>query len=232
MISLPAQSLHELRGEAIPVLDHGSVTLLDWMGDDRAIVDAARTCTGSGRDGTALIAYLWRHGHTSPFETCEIKILAQMPIFVARQWVRHRTASINEVSARYSELPGDFYIPDQFKAQDTRNRQGSAEPIDPELNEQFRAELIEHCGRADALYRRMLAAGVSRELARLPLPLNVYTKWVWKIDLRNLLHFLDVRCDAHAQTEIRAYADVLAAIVRIWCPVTYAAWREGLGNDR
>jgi thymidylate synthase (FAD) len=225
-----ARTLEELRGAAIPVLDHGYVIVLDWMGSDQAIADAARTCTGSGRDGTDLIRYLWRHQHTSPFEMCELKILAKMPIFVARQWVRHRTASINEVSARYSELPGEFYIPAQFKVQDTKNRQGSADPLDEELNAQLRAELVEHCERAEALYQRMLVAGVARELARLGLPLNTYTSWVWKIDLKNLLHFLTLRCDAHAQAEIRAYADTLAEIVRLWCPVTYNAWKESLSR--
>jgi thymidylate synthase (FAD) len=228
-VGLIAASMAELRGVEIPVLDHGSVVVLDWIGDDAAIVQAARTCTGSGRDGTGLINYLRRHRHTSPFEMCELKILVKLPIFVARQWVRHRTASINEVSARYSVLPGEFYVPEGFKSQDTKNRQGSADPLPADLNAALRAELIQHCARAETLYQRMLDAGVSRELARLCLPLNTYTSWVWKCDLHNLLHFLTLRCDQHAQAEIRAYADVIAEIVRLWVPVTYAAWRGSHG---
>ena len=221
----------DLIGRRYPVLDHGFLEVIDLMGSDVDICAAARISTGSKarspEDDTKLITYLWRHKHTSPFEMCELKVHLKLPIFVARQLVRHRTASLNEYSGRYSEMRPEFYIPAVFKSQDTKNRQGSAEPLPSDLSETLRTELM-GCAAAFSQYQRMLAAGCSKELARIVLPLNTYTEWVWKIDLHNLLHFLTLRCDPYAQGEIRAYADTLAAIVRDWCPLTHAAWAASL----
>ena len=221
--------LDAILGEQMPVLDHGFVRAVDYMGNDAAIVQAARVSYGDGtktlREDEGLIRYLWRNKHTSPFEMCEIKLHCKMPIFVARQWVRHRTASINEVSARYSVLSEEFYVPEQFKTQDTKNRQGSAGDLDRALNTRMREELAARCRDAYREYEFALSNGVSRELARMVLPVNFYTEWYWKIDLHNLLHFLTLRCDAHAQAEIRAYADVIAEIVKLWVPTVHVAWK-------
>lgn len=216
-------------GKEIRVLDHGFIRLIDYMGDDAAIVQAARVSYGAGtktvREDAKLIHYLWQHRHTSPFEMCEIKLHCKMPIFVARQWVRHRTASINEYSARYSVLDAEFYVPEQFKAQDTKNRQGSAEAFVGIKNSDMQDDLRYHCLASYKKYEALLDQGVSRELARMVLPVNFYTQWYWKIDLHNLLHFLTLRCDEHAQWEIRQYANVIADIVADWVPVTHAAWK-------
>jgi len=222
-------ALDAVLGEARPVLDYGFVRVIDYMGNDAAIVQAARVSYGDGtktlREDEGLIRYLYRNRHTSPFEMCEIKLHCKMPIFVARQWVRHRTASINEVSARYSVLSEEFYVPEQFKAQDTKNRQGSAEALGESDNVLMQDWTMESSQACYDLYTRMLDKGSSRELARMVLPVNFYTEWYWKIDLHNLLHFLTLRCDAHAQAEIRAYADVIAEIVKLWVPTVHAAWK-------
>lgn len=217
--------------DPIPVLDHGFVRVVDLMGDDSAIVQAARVSYGAGtktlREDAKLIRYLWDHGHTSPFEMVELKLHIKAPIFVARQWVRHRTASWNEVSGRYSEMDEDYYLPepDQIRAQSTTNRQGRGEALNHESAHNARIVMKNQCEDALLDYRALLARGVARELARIVLPVAFYTQWYWKIDGNNLLKFLTQRCDEHAQYEIRAYANVIAEIVREWLPATYAAWK-------
>jgi len=224
-----------------PVLDHGHVRLLDTMGSDREIVQAARLSYDSERPASedrALIRYLMRSGHTSPFEMAEIKIEAKMPIFVARQWVRHRTASINEVSSRYTELPGEFYIPDaaDLQPQSASNKQGREGSLSEQQASDFQHRIRRSAQVADADYRALLGApmdqgdngapGIARELARMVLPLNTYTRWVWKIDVNNLLKFLALRLDAHAQKEIRVYAEAIAKIVKWWLPLTWEAFED------
>ena len=224
------------------VLDHGFVRVIDYMGDDNAVVQAARVSYGTGtkkvREDQGLINYLMRHRHTTPFEMCEIKYHVKLPIFVARQWIRHRTANVNEYSARYSVLDHEFYVPepDILAAQSAGNRQGRAENLPPRAAEQVRAEITEECDRAYGLYRRLLneiddgeiidpeRQGLARELARMVLPVNYYTQWYWKVGLHNLLHFLSLRADAHAQYEIRAYADALCEVVEKWVPLVWEAF--------
>ena len=215
---------------AIKVLDHGFVKMVDCMGGDLSIVQAARISYGAGtktaREDAGLINYLMRNDHTSPFEMVEFKFHIKMPIFVARQWVRHRTASINEVSARYSVLPNEFYIPNisNICAQSKTNKQGSADPL-PETKALAIQELITVNSATNySYYEELLALGLSRELARMVLPLNIYTEWYWKANLHNTLHFLKLRLDSHAQYEIRAYAIVLAGMLEQSCPVTYKAF--------
>jgi thymidylate synthase (FAD) len=212
------------------VLDHGFVQLLDVMGDDEAIEEAARVSYQAGTrkvsDRRGLIRYLGRHRHTTPVEMVEMKIRVKLPIFVERQWIRHRTASTNEMSARYSELPEEFYVPvaEQVCHQDRTNKQGRAEPLDEVAAESFRQILISDSGETFDSYRTSLASGVARETARIGLPLGTYTEKVWKIDAHNLLHFLSLRLDPHAQWEIRQYAEAIAAIVREWLPLTWEAF--------
>lgn len=214
-----------------PVLDHGFVRVIDAMGSDMAIVQAARVSYGDGtktvRENKKLIAYLMRNEHLSPFEMAEIKVHVKAPIFVARQWVRHRTASWNEVSARYSEMPEEFYVPSTaaVAAQSTNNKQGRGEPLDHEAALAAASDIRNASGTAYAYYESLLRMGVARELARMVLPVNLYTEWYWKTDLRNLLHFIKLRTDEHAQYEIREYAKVLEKIVELWVPWTHAAFR-------
>jgi thymidylate synthase (FAD) len=214
------------------VLDHGFVKLIDKMGDDAAIVQAARVSYGSGTktfsEDAALIRYLFSHKHTTPFEMCEIKLLCKMPIFVARQWVRHRTASINEYSARYSVVKEDFYVPsvEQLCKQSLVNKQGRGERISEDSAEILRASIIHTSLKAYQLYESMIGDGVARETARMVLPINFYTEWYWKIDLHNLLGFLRLRMDAHAQYEIRVYADAIAEITKEWVPQTWGAFYD------
>jgi len=221
--------LHKFH-EPIPVLDHGFVRLVDVMGDDRAIVQAARVSfDGKGRsDDRALIRYLVRHGHTSPLEHAVIKLEMKLPIFVARQLVRHRTQSINEVSARYTELPGERYVPsrDQLRAQSTANRQGRGELLDELVAEEWTRQAVEVGGRVDDLYRAGLDAGLSRELARTVLPVSTYTRWVSTMNAHNLLHLLRLRLDEHAQWEVRQYAEAIARIVADWLPLTWEAFTD------
>ena len=197
----------------LPVLDHGFVRLVDVMGDDAAIVQAARASYGKGtktqREDRELIRYLLRNRHTSPFEMVEIKLHVKLPIFVERQWIRHRTASVNEVSGRYSELPEEFYLPDAASIckQATDNKQGRGEPLTPEEAAHIRSNM-NAMGRDEFKhYRFTLSQGVSRELARINLPLSTYTEKYWKVDGHNLFHFLQLRMDHHAQWEIRQYAN-------------------------
>ncbi|MCB9947612.1 MAG: FAD-dependent thymidylate synthase [Rhodospirillaceae bacterium] len=237
-------ALESLLYAPIPVLDHGFVRVIDYMGDDAAVVQGARVSYGRGTrkvsQDRGLIFYLMRHRHTSPFELCEIKFHVKLPIFVARQWIRHRTANVNEISGRYSILDREFYIPDpgHLAAQSTTNRQGRGGLLEGEEAARVLAML-----RADAQttydhYELMLnerdtgetidpaRQGLARELARINLTLGTYTQWYWKIDLHNLMHFLSLRADPHAQYEIRAYADVMLDVLAKWVPLTCEAFRE------
>jgi thymidylate synthase (FAD) len=221
-----------LLGVKRPVLRHGYVVLVDYMGNDAAIVQAARVSYGPGtksvRDDRGLIRYLLRHRHTTPFEMVEFKFLVRLPIYVARQMVRHRSASLNEFSARYSVVPDEFDLPppEDVRRQSRRNRQGREEPLPADVAGRFRADLERVSSEAYAAYSRALEGGVARETARLLLPLAYYTEWYWKIDLHNLLHFLSLRLDPHAQEEIRRYATEIAGLVRVVCPVAYEAFEE------
>lgn len=214
--------------DAQPVLDHGFVRVVDLMGDDAAVVQAARISYGDGTktpsDDRNLIRYLMRHRHTSPFEMCEIKLHVKLPIFVARQWIRHRTANVNEYSGRYSEMKEEFYVPEHPEAQSSANKQGGSGVV---KNEEFCRLNIQNANEESfETYRVLLHEGMSREQARIPLPLGTYTEWYWKTDVHNLLHFLKLRMDRHAQGEIRAYADVIYEIVKQWMPITLEAWED------
>jgi thymidylate synthase (FAD) len=237
-------ALEEILYEAIPVLDHGFVRVVDYMGDDGAVVQAARVSYGRGTkkvsEDKALIAYLMRHRHSTPFEMCEIKFHVKLPIFVARQWIRHRTANVNEISARYSILDNEFYIPSpaQLAAQSAVNRQGRGDVLEGAEAARVMDLLREDARTAYAHYAEMLnedeagnpqdpaRQGLARELARMNLTLNTYTQWYWKIDLYNLLHFLSLRADAHAQYEIRAYAEAMLETVEAWVPIACKAFRD------
>lgn len=228
--TMPA--LETILGQEFQVLDHGFVRLIDYMGDDEAIVQAARVSYGTGTKTTqsdrGLIRYLMRHRHTTPLEMCEIKFHVKLPIFVARQWIRHRMASVNEYSARYSILDREFYLPEpqHIAHQSAENKQGRGEPVTLEHAQRVIDVLREDASRNYEHYEGMLSDGVSRELARMNLPVNYYTQWYWKVDLHNLLHFLSLRMDAHAQYEIRAYADVIGGIVSKWVPHAWEAFRD------
>jgi thymidylate synthase (FAD) len=221
---------------AHPVLDHGFVRVIDYMGDDAAIVQAARVSYGAGtkkaRDDSGLIRYLMRHWHSTPFEMCEVKFHVKLPVFVARQWIRHRTANVNEYSARYSILDREFYIPepDALAAQSTVNNQGRGETLQGEEAARVLEILKADATRAYDHYEEMLSQdgqqGLARELARMNLPANVYTQWYWKTDLHNLFHFLRLRADAHAQYEIRVYAELMCRLVADWVPAAYAAFED------
>jgi thymidylate synthase (FAD) len=221
-----------LIGVKHPVLGHGYVVLVDYMGSDAAIVQAARVSYGAGtktvRDDRGLIRYLMRHRHTTPFEMVELKFLLRLPIYVARQVIRHRTANVNEYSARYSVVPDEFDVPapGAVRLQSTRNRQGRGGPAPPEIDERFRTDLERLCSDAYRIYTAALGAGVARETARMVLPLAYYTEWYWKIDLHNLLHFLALRLDPHTQEETRLYAAALATITQAVCPIAYEAFEE------
>lgn len=222
----------ELIGVKVPVLDKGSVVLVDYMGDDNAIVQAARVSYGMGTkkvsDDRGLIRYLMRHRHTTPFEMIELKFRAKMPIFVARQWARHRTVSLNEISARYSILIDDYYIPERgvVQAQSKTNRQGRGDALPQEIVEHYRQSLAESCKGAYELYAQYLENGIAREIARLVLPVDFYTEWYWKINLHNLFHFLGLRLDAHAQYEIRVYAEAMWKIAKAVAPIACEAFED------
>ncbi len=221
---------------AHPVLDHGFVRVIDYMGDDAAIVQAARVSYGAGtrhsRNDEGLIRYLMRHWHSTPFEMCEVKFHVKLPVFVARQWIRHRTANVNEYSARYSILDREFYIPapDALAAQSTVNNQGRGDVLEGEEAARVLEMLKGDAMRAYDHYEQMLSQdgqqGLARELARMNLPANVYTQWYWKCDLHNLFHFLRLRADSHAQYEIRVYAETICRIVADWVPAAYAAFED------
>jgi thymidylate synthase (FAD) len=237
-------ALEAILYEPLPVLDHGFVRVVDYMGDDAAIVQAARVSYGRGTrkvsEDRGLINYLMRHRHTTPFEMCEIKYHVKLPIFVARQWIRHRTANVNEYSARYSILDKEFYTPDpeHLAAQTTTNRQGRGAAIEGEAAQRVLDLLRRDAERAYAGYSELLnedAPGspidparpaLARELARINLSLGFYTQWYWKTDLHNLMHFLSLRADPHAQYEIRAYAEVMLETLKRWVPMAHAAFLE------
>ena len=221
---------------AIPVLDHGFIRVIDYMGDDGAIVQAARVSYGAGtkhvQNDAGLIRYLMRHWHSTPFEMCEVKLHVKLPVFVARQWIRHRTANVNEYSARYSILDREFYIPapENLAAQSVVNNQGRGEVLSGAESARVLEILKSDAGQAYDHYEEMLSQdgqqGLARELARMNLPMNIYTQWYWKTDLHNLFHFLRLRADAHAQYEIRVYAEAIAACVRDWVPLAYGAFED------
>lgn len=241
-VTVPA--LEEILYAALPVLDHGFVRVIDYMGDDSAVVQAARVSYGRGTrkvsEDRGLINYLLRHRHTTPFEMCEIKYHVKLPIFVARQWIRHRTANVNEYSARYSILDNEFYLPrpEHLAAQSTANRQGRDRVLTGAEAERVFDLLRRDAEQVYDHYLEMLnegdggapldpqRSGLARELARMNLSLGFYTQWYWKTDLHNLMHFLSLRADAHAQYEIRAYADVMIDTLRRWVPLTAEAFDE------
>ena len=216
---------------AVRVLDKGFVKLVDVMGDDSSIVQAARVSYGKGtktvNEDEGLIRYLMRHRHTTPFEMVEFKFHCRMPIFVARQWIRHRTANVNEVSARYSEMPDMFYVPDaaMCTTQSAQNRQGgSGDPVAgaPEMAASFQQRQMD----CYSDYETYLGRNMRRELARVNLPVSLYTEWYWKIDLHNLMHFLALRLDAHAQYEIRVFAEAMAELVKTRVPMAWRAFED------
>ena len=217
----------------IPCLDHGFVRVVDYMGDDGAVVQAARVSYGKGtrqvNEDRGLIRYLMRHRHTTPFEMCELKVHVKLPIFVARQWIRHRTASVNEISARYSVLDREFYLPraEDLAVQSTNNKQGRGDVLDADAAARVLALLRRDATTAYGTYEQLLEdEGLARELARMNLPVSWYTQWYWKIDLHNLLHFLALRIDAHAQYEIRVYGEALAQVARAWVPLCWEAFED------
>ena len=218
--------------DAIQCLDKGFVRLVDSMGGDDAIVQAARVSYGKGTSKTSqdrgLIRYLMRHRHTTPFEMVEFKYHCKMPIFVARQWVRHRTANINEYSLRYSEARDEFYMPDpeHIQFQSALNKQGRMGEVPPELKQKVQDYFKEISDRSFAIYSELNEAGVARELARSILPVNLYTEWYWKNDLHNLLHFVGLRSDSHAQYEIRVFSDAMAESVKAVAPFAWEAYQD------
>jgi len=236
--------LEKILYEAIPVLDHGFVRVVDYMGDDSSIVQSARVSYGKGTKkvstDSGLIKYLMRHRHSTPFEMCEIKYHIKLPIFIARQWIRHRTANVNEYSARYSILDKEFYIPskDHLAAQSTSNRQGRGDLINGKQADDILNILKKDAEQTYDNYELMLNErfdgttinesnkGLARELARMNLTLNTYTQWYWKTDLLNLLNFLSLRADSHAQYEIRTYADVMTDTLKKWVPITFDAFMD------
>jgi thymidylate synthase (FAD) len=222
--------------KARQVLDHGFVRVVDYMGDDAAICQAARVSYGRGtksvQNDEGLIRYLMRHWHSTPFEMCEIKLHVKLPVFVARQWIRHRTANVNEYSARYSILDREFYIPapDHVAAQSEINNQGRGAALEGEEAARVLEILKSDSDRAYDNYEAMISQddqqGLARELARMNLPANIYTQWYWKVDLHNLFHFLRLRADSHAQYEIRVYADAICDMVADWVPFAYRAFSD------
>lgn len=229
--STPSINLPE--GRVIPCLDKGFVRLVDSMGSDAAIVQAARVSYGAGtkqvNEDRGLIRYLMRHAHSTPFEMVEFKFHVKLPIFVARQWIRHRTANVNEYSGRYSVMQDEFYVPEtaQIRPQSATNKQGRAEEtLAPEDSAKILTLLQQGQTQAYSDYETLLEHNFARELARINLPVSMYTEWYWKIDLHNLFHFLRLRMDAHAQYEIRVYAEAMATIVREITPLAYEAFED------
>ena len=233
MEKLRNQQLDNLLGKEFPCLDYGFVRLMDYMGSDEAIVQAARVSYGKGtkqiHQDRGLIRYLLRHQHTTPFEMVEFKFHCKLPIFVARQWIRHRTASVNEYSLRYSEAQNEFYVPDPrvIRKQSETNRQGrSDESMPEELQQQALDIFQQHTQQLWEDYQKLEQMDIARELARINLPVSLYTEWYWKINLHNLLHFLKLRLDPTAQYEIRVYAEAIAEIVKIAVPITWEAFED------
>ncbi len=238
------KELENILYEAIPILDHGFIRVIDYMGDDTSIVQAARVSYGKGTKkvstDSGLIKYLMRHWHSTPFEMCEIKYHVKLPIFIARQWIRHRTANVNEYSARYSILDKEFYLPavENLAAQSQSNRQGRGDVLTGDQAKKVLDLLKKDAEQTYDNYETMLnerydgsvidekQVGLARELARMNLTLNTYTQWYWKTDLLNLMNFLRLRADHHAQYEIRAYADAMLDTVKKWVPITYDAFMD------
>lgn len=230
-----SESLDVMLGTEFPMLDHGFIRIVDYMGVDQSIIDAARVSYSRGtvraREDQALLHYLMRHRHTTPFEMCEIKFHVKLPIFVARQWIRHRMANVNEVSARYSVLDKEFYIPapENMAAQSTTNRQGRGDVLEGNRLTDTTNLLRAASDAAYSTYELLLdedGLGLARELARMSLTLNTYTQWYWKTDLHNLFNFLTLRADSHAQYEIRVYAEKMLEITQAWVPMAYNAFVE------
>ena len=243
-----ALALEKVLYQPFKVLDKGFIRIVDYMGNDSSIVQAARVSYGKGTKKKSLdeglIRYLLRHKHTTPFEMCEIKLHVKLPIFIARQWIRHRTANVNEYSARYSILEDEFYIPKiaNLAEQSSSNKQGRGKKINEDLAAKIIKILKDDSTRCYNNYLWMLNENntqgydetrdsLSRELARINLTLNTYTEWYWKIDLHNFMHFLSLRADHHSQFEIRAYADVLIKILKKWVPLTYKAFCSYMLNS-
>jgi thymidylate synthase (FAD) len=232
--TVPGMEAHLYK--AYEVLDHGFIRVIDYMGDDAAICQAARVSYGKGtksvQNDAGLIRYLMRHWHSTPFEMCEIKLHVKLPVFVARQWIRHRTANVNEYSARYSILDREFYIPapEHINAQSTVNNQGRGGLLEGEEAARVLEILKADSTRAYDHYEEMISQdgqdGLARELARMNLPANIYTQWYWKVDLHNLFHFLRLRADTHAQYEIRVYAEAICRVVADWVPAAYGAFGD------
>ena len=229
-----APGAEALLGRELAALDLGFVQPIDYMGNDLDIVQAARVSYGPSNrklhDDRGLLRYLMRHRHTTPFEMCEVKFRCKMPIFVARQWIRHRTANVNEMSLRYTEAPDEFYLPalEHVSLQSRDNKQGrDVAPLGADLRAEVQRLLKSGQDDAYAAYERLAGPlGIARELARTVLPVSLYTQWIWKIDLHNLLHFLDLRLDPHAQLEIRAFAERMAEFTRAWVPLAWEAFED------
>lgn len=231
MAHVAVKEAEEILDTSYPVLDHGFVRLVDYLGGDARIVQAARVSYGPGtksvRDDTRLINYLMKHGHTSPFEQVVLTFHVKAPIFVMRQWARHRTARTNEISGRYSVLPEEFYMPDGLRLQSADNKQGSLDQIlPPEESDRLVEQMDSSRQEMYKLYQDMLDKGVAREIARTVLPISLYTEIYWQIDLHNLFHFLRQRLDRHAQYEIREYARVMADIAKKVAPIAWDAFEE------
>ena len=233
MAHLVVPEAEKLLDQEIKVLDHGFVRLVDYMGGDARIVQTARVSYGEGtktiRQDAGLIDYLLRHEHTSPFEHVIFELHCKMPIFVARQWIRHRTARLNEISGRYSVMKDEFYLPprEQITLQSADNKQGrEKEAVPPELQDKVLELLKKDQSSGYANYTEILNDGIARELARINLPLSMYTEWYWQMDLKNMLHFLKLRMDSHAQWEIQEYARAIAQIVKAVCPLAYESFER------
>lgn len=236
-IGIDASDKDALLGKRIDCLDKGFVRLIDVMGDDAAIVQAARVSYGTGTkkvlEDRGLIRYLLRHAHTTPFEMVEFKFHVKLPIFVARQWIRHRTANVNEYSGRYSEMKDEFYTPhpNDIRPQSVANKQGRSDETLPEgMAEQAANAFKSGQDDAYAQYQEFLEQGIAREIARINLPVSNYTEWYWKIDLHNLFHFLRLRIDAHAQYEIRVFAEAIAELVQPFVPYAWEAFEDYVLN--
>lgn len=231
-----SEALDAILGVPTDVLDHGFIRVIDYMGDEAAIVQAARVSYGQGTKAVSedrgLLRYLMRHRHSTPFEMCEIKLHVKLPVFVARQWIRHRTANVNEYSARYSILAREFYVPEakDIAKQSKTNKQGREEGTDDLRADEAREMMLRAGDHAFDIYEMLSAddepddMGIARELSRIVTPVSTYTEWYWKVDLHNLLHFLSLRADPHAQKEIRVYAEVICQIVEAWMPNVWEAF--------
>ena len=229
----------ELIGKTIQCLDKGFVRLIDYMGDDNAIVQSARVSYGDGtksiNEDRGLIRYLMRHFHTTPFEMVEIKFHCKLPIFIARQWIRHRTANVNEYSGRYSIMKEEFYVPslENVNFQSKSNKQGrdTDENISLNTKENVIQQIVEEQKKSYSNYENFLEQDIAREIARINLPLSLYTEWYWKIDLHNLFHFLRLRLDSHSQYEIRVYANAIAEITKQIVPIAYESFEDYILNS-